>query len=291
MSLRSLSLLATLALASLPAAFAQGDGVTLPTTLHAGDSFSIGTQGSGSGVLYIVGPDQVLKRTVQLGQQASFAPGELHNAGHYMVLVTGPSATVSGGFDVLPALKPANLSFLAKPSRLAVDLHNGITGAVYVFDAYRNLMTQPAPVTFQLTTTAGAVQDKTVTTDYGRAWTEMDSTAKEGIDHFVARVGDITSERIIQQVPGDPCGLQMSATPNGKQVQLTTAPVRDCSGNAVPDGTVVTFTESYNGMQTTVDVPIKRGIATVTVPDRPGARISVATGVVMGNEIHLGGQH
>ena len=50
-----------------------------------------------------------------------------------------PSAE-SGSFDVLPANQPDSLSFLAKPSRLPVGLHDGITGAVYVFDAYHNLI-------------------------------------------------------------------------------------------------------------------------------------------------------
>ena len=35
------------------------------------------------------------------------------------------------------------LVFLAKPSRLPVGLHDGITGAVYVFDAYKNLIVTP----------------------------------------------------------------------------------------------------------------------------------------------------
>jgi hypothetical protein len=66
---------------------------------------------------------------------------------------------------------------------------------------------------------------------------------------------------------------------------VQTESVRDCSGNAVPDGTIVTFTETYDGGQSTVDVPLKRGIAEVKMPARPGARISVASGVVLGNEI------
>ena len=93
---------------------------------------------------------------------------------------------------------------------------------------------------------------------------------------------------MIQQVPGDPCGLQMTTKSAGQKLDLETAPVRDCSGNAVPDGTLVTFTESYNGAQTTVDVPLKRGVAKVEVPAIPGATITVASGVVLGNQIRRG---
>ena len=96
--------------------------------------------------------------------------------------------------------------------------------------------------------------------------------------------------RVIRQVPGDPCGLQMTARSAGQKVDLETAPVRDCSGNAVPDGTIVTFKEIYKDGEATVDVPVKRGIARTEMPAYPGATISVATGVVMGNEIRWGRQ-
>jgi hypothetical protein len=113
----------------------------------------------------------------------------------------------------------------------------------------------------------------------------MDSTAQQGADRFLARAGDVSSTRVVAQVPGDPCGLKMSARQLGQQLQLATDPVRDCNGNAVPDGTIVTFTENYRGGQSTVDVPLKRGIAAVEMPVHNGATISVASGVVMGNQI------
>jgi hypothetical protein len=82
----------------------------------------------------------------------------------------------------------------------------------------------------------------------------------------------------------------MSARPSGQKIELQTDPLRDCSGNAVPDGTIVTFTEVYDGRQSTVDVPLKHGIAQAELPAYNGAKISAATGVVLGNEIHWGKQ-
>ncbi len=108
----------------------------------------------------------------------------------------------NGAFDVVPAKNPANLSFLAKPSRLSVSLHDGISGAVCVFDPYQNLITVPTPVSFELSGVSAAAQTRTVATRNGCAWTEMDSAAKEGAAQFVARVGGISSTRVIQQVPG-----------------------------------------------------------------------------------------
>jgi hypothetical protein len=280
-----LCLLGGLALSTMQLAVAANPGMAVPKRIEAGSAFSIQLTGSGKATLYIVGPGQVLRRDVQLGDPTYFAEGSLHNAGRYIVILTADTSTQSDTLDVVPATKPASLSFLAKPSRLQVSLREGITGAVYVFDAYHNLIFAPIPVSFELSSPSGAVQKRTVVTQNGAAWTAMDSTAQQGIDRFVARSGEMSTTRVVGQVPGDPCGLKMSAKQSGKQVQLATEPVRDCSGNAVPDGTIVTFTENFNGDQSIVDVPLKRGIAEAQMPTHPGALISVASGVVMGNQI------
>src|SRR5215471_10126465 len=241
--------------------FAQSENLHLPKTIRAGSAFSVETSGSGPAVLYIVGPAQVVKRDVKLGQPVSIAPGDLTNAGHYLVFVAGDSFTNSGTLDVLAASEPAAVSFLAKPSRLPVALHDGISGVVYVFDVFQNLIVDPTQVSFQLSGVGGAPQTKNVSTTQGVAWTKMDSASRQGAAQFVARVGNTNSTRVIQQVPGEPCSIRMSAHPSGKRLAVETEPLRDCTGNAVPDGTIVTFTESYNGGEATVDVPLKRGIA------------------------------
>jgi hypothetical protein len=288
---RILPSLAALAVAGAFApAMAQSGTLDLPKNVEAGSSFSIPTSGRGNAILYIAGPAQVLKRDVQLGQPVLLAAGDLDNAGHYVVALVSPSSTETGELDVVPANQPATISFIAKPSRLPVGLQNGITGAVYVFDSYRNLITSPTPVSFQLSVASAATETRTETTRQGAAWTAINSATKEGSAKFLAQAGNVSATRIIQQVPGDPCGLKMSARKVGDKIQLQTDPLRDCSGNAVTDGTVVTFTESWNGGQTTVDVPLKHGMAEAEVPALNGARLSVATGVVMGNEIRWEGR-
>jgi len=277
-------------LAAIIPAFAQSGNLDLPKSVVAGSAFSIQSTGSGQGVLYIVGPSQALKRDVQLGQPIVIAAGDLDNAGHYLAVVASGRSTEAGEFDVVPASRPATLSFLAKPSRLPVGLQNGISGAVYVFDAFQNLITAPTPVSFQLSIPSEAIQSRTVVSHEGAAWTEMNSGTKDGNAKFVAGAGNVSATRVIQQVPGDPCGLEINARRVGSQIDLETDPLRDCSGNAVTDGTIVTFTESWNGGQTTVDAPLKNGIAQAEVPAYKGARISAATGVVMGNEIRWGDQ-
>ena len=269
------------------AAVAQGQSgdLRLPQKAVAGSAFTIQTSGSGPATLYVVGTGAALRRQVQLGDPVSFPAGDLDVAGHYVAFLEHGGSTDVGEFDVAPTTQAASLAFLARPSRLSVDRHDGISGAVYIFDAYHNLIPQSMSVSFQLSVPAGPGESRTVQSHDGAAWTQMNSSAREGAAKFVASVDGVSSDRVIQQVPGDPCGLKMSARPDGQKIALTTAPIVDCSGNPVPDGTIVTFTESYDGEQTTVDVPVKKDVAEAEVPSHQGARITVATGVVLGNEI------
>jgi hypothetical protein len=266
-------------------AAAQTPSLQFPKTVEAGSSFSVPTSGTGMGVLYIIGPAQVVRRSVQLGEAVVFAAGDLDNAGYYTAFLAGDSSSAAAEFDVISAHQPASLSFIAKPSRLPVGVHDGISGVVYVFDPFRNLLLQPMPVSFELSGIAGTAQPHTALTRDGVAWIKLDSAPKAGTVQLQARVGNITGRRVLQEVPGDPCNLRMSAHRSGTRIALETEPVRDCNGNPVPDGTIVSFTEKYGNSEATADVPLKRGVARTDVPARDGAVISVATGVVLGNQI------
>src|SRR6266567_4778465 len=261
--------------------------LNVPKLVEAGAAFAIATSGSGDAVLYIVGPGQVLRRKLQLGQTADFAPGDLYSAGHYVALLVEGSSAEQTEFDVVAARQPAGMSFFAKPSRIPVDLRQGISGVVYVFDRFHNLVLEPISVSFQLSGT-GAAPERTAMTHNGVAWLKVDSATKSGAAQFQAKVGSVTGKRVVQQVPGDPCNIKISARPSGQRIALETDLVRDCRGNPVTDGTIVTFTENFNGSQSVVDVPLKRGVARTDMPAHPGAVISVASGVVMGNEIWSG---
>lgn len=277
------------ALMASTAAVAQSSNMSLPPSVVAGSAFSIATTGSGKAVLYIVGPGQAVRHDVEMGQPVSISAGVLYNAGHYLVILANDSTTNTEPLDVVPAPNPETLGFLAQPSRLPVGVHNGISGAVYVFDAYHNLITTSITASLELSNSSGTVQSRSLPTLNGLAWAEMDSASKESTVKFVARVDGISSTRIIDQVPGDPCAITISAQPQNGKLLVQTAPVHDCSGNAIPDGTIVTFTETHNDMQSTVDVPLKQGFASVIMPAYKGAKISAASGVVAGNEIIWGG--
>ena len=278
-----------LAALALPASLALAQDLQIPHAVTAGQAFSVPTTGQGKAVFYIVGPTHALRRDVQLGEAISIAAGELCDAGHYVAVMVDGAATQTSEFDVKPSPEVGSLGFLAKPSRLPVNTHNGISGAIYVFDPYHNLITTPMTASLELAGAVGASQTRTVTTRNGLAWTTMDSAAKESAARFTARVGNISSTRVINQVPGDPCSISISARRNGSRLEVQTTPVRDCNGNAIPDGTIVTFVETYEGSQSTVDAPLKQGVASVTMPANKGATISVASGVVAGNEIRWNG--
>ena len=274
-------------------ASAQTSELRFPETVEAGAAFSVATSGSGHATLYIAGPGDAIRREIKLGENISFGPDDLHNAGHYVAFLVAGSSTQNAQFEVVASRQPATLSFLAKPSRLPVNLPNGLGGVAYAFDVFRNLVLQPQPVSFELSDSTGRTQSRTATTSNGVAWVKMNSAAKAGPAQFQAVAGNVHTKRVIQQVPGDPCSIRMTARGSGEKdkarVVLETEPVRDCNGNPVPDGTIVTFTETYNGGQSTVDVPLKRGVARTEMPARNGAVISVASGVVMGNEIRWSG--
>jgi hypothetical protein len=282
------SLLLAGTLAAVPLAAAQSASMTPPPSVVAGSAFAIPTAGSGHAELLIVGPGRALRYEVELGQSVTFAADTLNNAGIYSVILTG-SSPQSGLLVVTPAPAPKSVAFLAEPSRLPVGLPNAVSGVVYLFDAWRNLIIAPVPVSFTLSGSSGPPQTRAATARNGVAWMAMDSAPREGKAEFVARAGDASNKRVIQEVPGDPCNLSVTAKPNGNVLELETAPVRDCSGNPVSDGTIVTFTESYNGTQTTADVPLKKDVASIAMPAHPGATISVASGVVAGNQIHWSG--
>ena len=160
---------------------------------------------------------------------------------------------------------------------------------MYTFDKFHNLVTEPQAVKFELTVKDGGTLTRTEQTKAGMAFVGLDSSRKEGPAQFVANAGDVTEKRIVQQVASDPCNLRMRAERTKSGYEVSTDPIRDCSGNPVPDGTIVTFTANSKEGRSSVDARIKRGIAKAELPPMKDATISVASGVVMGNEIHIGG--
>lgn len=264
--------------------------IRLPQNIVAGQAITVGAGGAGEGTLYLVGPGQVIKRPMQAGQDVQIKAGELRSAGRWIAILRAGGNSRSQAFWVRPG-PPGNLSFLARPSRVPVARPDAISGVAVVFDSFQNLVLAPTPVKFSLSVDgAGAGASQTVASRNGVAWISSSSARKAGQAQFVATAGDASVRRVVQQVASDPCNLRMHMVERNKNgVIVETDPVRDCTSNPVPDGTIVTFAQNDSRGRSTVDARIKKGIARATLPFSDNATITVASGVVLGNELHLGG--
>jgi hypothetical protein len=273
-----------IALIFILTASALAQDLTAPDHAVAGTSTKLETTGSGDATLYLVGPATALKRAVKLGNPVELKPEDIAVAGTYTAVLKGATRT----FYVAPA-QPSVLVFLARPSRVAVEQKNAVSGVTFVFDKDKNLSFAPADVKFDLKVGDAAAASRSVTAHNGIAWTRFDSARREGAAQFVASLGSTSVRRVVQLTAAEPCNLRFHTSPAKKGVIVETDPVRDCAGNPVPDGTIVTFIENDGKTRSTIDARIKRGIARAELPGSPNATISAASGVVLGNEIRLGG--
>ncbi len=268
--------------------WARAADLRVPQNAVAGQPLSVTTLGDGEATLYLVGPGQVIKRSnVRLGDQVQIKGEELRSAGRWVAIIRGGSSAQSQVFWVRPG-KAENLNFLARPSRVPVAKQGVISGVAFVFDKNQNLVLEPAQVAFMLSVAGSPTISHTATTSNGVAWVKSSSAPEAGAAQFVASVGETSVRRVVQQVASDPCNLRMHLVERTKdQIVLETDPIRDCTGNPVPDGTIVTFTETDSTGRSVVDARIKKGIARAALPASDEARITVASGVVLGNELRL----
>ncbi len=266
--------------------WAHAAELRVPQNAVAGQPLKVTTIGSGTAVLYLVGPGQVIKRSVRLGDVVDIKGDELRSAGQWMAVIRGGSSAWSQVFWVQPG-KPESLNFLARPSRVPVNKPGVISGVAFVFDKNQNLVLQPTQVTFSLSVGGMSVSQK-VTSSNGVAWAKSSSAPKAGAAQFVASVDQASVRRVVQQVASDPCNLRMHVVEKTKDhLILETDPVKDCTGNPVPDGTIVTFIQTDAGGKSMVDARIKKGVARAELPASDDARITVASGVVLGNELRV----
>lgn len=265
-------------------------GLNPPTNLAAGEAITIPSSGSGAAIFYLIGPGRVAKRNVQAGDNIQISSEEITAAGIYQAILCKEKEQecASASFYVAPT-GGKELVFLVHPSRVAVGESNAISAVAVVVDRFQNLTLQPEGVVFRATTKETSLSSPPQQTRNGIVWTRLNSGPKDGTVEISAALGPRSERRVVQQVASEPCHLHVSAEQKGSRVVLQTEPVRDCRGNPVPDGTIVTFTKLDKLGRSTVDAPIKQGIARTEMAFSGPATISVASGVVAGNDINLGG--
>jgi hypothetical protein len=280
--------LATALLCLVAPLFAQDSSVHVPAGAVAGQTTSIPTSGSGSATFYLVGPAISLKRDVQLGQDIPLQGKEIQAAGRYVATVCSSSCSSAAFF--VTAAKASTLTFLVHPSRAPVGQSDMISGVTFPFDEFGNLVLTPETVDFQLASKQANLGSHSVQTRNGVAWFRTSSGKSAGSVQIAAALKDVNARRVVQQVASDPCRLQIKAQRTAKGIDVETEPVRDCAGNPVPDGTIVTFTAKNGDEISTVDAPVKQDVARARILAKGSVVISAASGVVMGNELRVAGQ-
>ena len=258
----------------------------VPASVTAGDEAAISTTGSGKATLYLLGPGVARKTDVNLGEEIHLQAQDLRNAGDYLALVC--SDTCHSGTFYVTASKPASLAFLVHPSRVPVGRGDALSGVAFPFDQFRNLVLTPATINFQLTAGDKSLFSKPVRTQNGAAWFRTASGKSAGVVQVTASVDDVNARRAVQQVASEPCNLRITGQRIPIGILVQTEPVHDCAGNVVPDGTIVTFSAAEANGKSTVDAPVKQGIARAQIEASGTTVISVASGVVMGNELRIG---
>jgi hypothetical protein len=267
-------------------AVAQDAPLRVPSDVVAGQAASIATTGNGSATLYLRGPSISFKRDVELGQNIDLSAKELQTSGDYVAVLCAGTCS-SARFFVAPG-KPTALTFLVHPSRAPVGLNDVISGVALPFDQFHNLILTPATIQFQLTAKGSAPSSRNLQTHDGVAWFRTSSGKSAGALQISASLSDLVARRVVQQVASDPCNLRIKGQRTAKGILVETEPVRDCLGNPVPDGTIVTFTAKDGHEVSFVDAPVKQDIARATLVAKGPVIVSAASGVATGNELRLG---
>ncbi len=262
--------------------------VRVPHSVVADEDASISTSGTGKATFYLVGPGISRRSDVNLGHEINLAGEELQHAGEYFALLCSSDCQSASFFVV--AAKPSSLTFLVHPSRVPVAQGDGVSGVALPFDQFQNFVLAPEFVNFQLTAKNGSLWSRSVPTKEGVAWFRTASGRSAGALQVRASLNDVSTLRAVEQVASDPCHLRITGQRNAKGILLQTEPIHDCAGNPVPDGTIVTFTASAGNGKSTVDAPIKQGVARAEIIAPGAVTISAASGVVMGNELRIGGR-
>jgi hypothetical protein len=260
----------------------------VPASVTAGQETTISTTGSGKATFYLLGPGVSNKSDVSLGEEIHLRSQDLRNAGDYLAIMCGETCRSSSFY--VTAAQPTGLTFLVHPSRVPAGMGEAVSGVALPFDQFHNLILDPVMVNFQLTAGNASLLSRAVRTQNGVAWFRTNSGKSAGKLQVVATLGTVSASRAVQQVAADPCNLRIKGQRTPKGIAVETDPVRDCSGNPVPDGTIVTFSAAGSGGRSTVDAPIKQGVARAQIEASGPQVISVASGVVMGNELRVGRQ-
>ena len=258
----------------------------VPQSVAAGREAEVSTTGSGKATFYLVGPGVSSRRDINLGQEIHLASTDLHYTGRYLAILCAAECQ-SSEFTVVTG-QAASVAFLVHPSRVPIRQADAISGVALLFDKYSNLVLTSVPVSFVVKSPKEDLLSKTIATHDGEAWFRTSSGKVAGPIQLTAAATELSAQRVVQQVASEPCNLRIRADNTPRGIEVQTEPVRDCAGNPVSDGTIVSFTGADSAGKLSIDAPIKGGVARARMNVAPPVVISAACGVTMGNELRVG---
>ena len=241
--------------------------------------------GSGSTTLYLFGPGGASKRTVQRGS-IELSGDELKVAGRYTAIVDGSSASffvTAAPLERSPS-SPILRACLPPPAaRCWVRPFSSTAFRILCSRQLRSAFGWPWRDVGRR-----AQRDRQEWSGLGAV--EFRTPQRPGAVHRFLRRGSMRGVWCsrLRPIPVRHSHERLACSPTAT-FWWRPRPFKDCSGNAVPDGTIVTFTSADAAGRSTVDARIKRGFARAELPRSSSATLSVAAGVVLGNEIHWGG--
>lgn len=259
--------------------------LSVPHLVAAGSDTTISTTGSGTADFYLIGPGVARTEGVKLGQEIHLSSDDLRYSGEYVAILCSPTCSSAGFF--VTAARPASLAFLVHPSRAPVRQPDVVSGVALLFDKFDNLVLRPATINFQVKGASETLFSRPIPMRNGAAWFSTSSGKTAGPVRLTASADDLTAQRALQQVASEPCNLRIKAQQTPKGIDVETDPVRDCAGNPVSDGTIVTFTGSDAQGKISIDAPIKGDVARARMNVPGPIVLSAACGVAMGNELRI----
>ncbi len=283
--IRDLSGIAVAGLLIALVSSASAQEINVPHSVAAGSDTTISTTGSGSATFYLVGAGVASKEDVKLGEEIRVAGDQLQYAGEYAAIVCSGTCTSAEFF--VTAGQPTSLAFLVHPSRVPVRQPDAVNGVALLFDKFDNLVIGPETINFEVKGARETLFSRAISTRDGAAWFRTSSGKTAGPVRLTASAGDLSAQRALQQVASEPCSLRIKAEQTAKGIEVETEPVRDCAGNPVSDGTIVTFTGTDPGGKISIDAPIKGDVARAHMNVPEPVVISAACGVAMGNELRI----
>jgi len=229
-------------------------GLALTPTGGASGAFDVA-----NGVYTVTGPITSVNATLA---GALFTP-TLGYSGTVVITATATDGAASDtGLVTLLINASANLTLTAAPDTLPVGSLSTITATVT--DGSNNPVPNGTVVSF--VTSLGSLSPASATTVNGVATATLSSTVA-GVATVTATVGSLSATAQVTFTAGAPANVALAANPSTLPVgnsSALTATVTDQFGNAVADGTVVSFTTSL-GSVSPVSATTVNGVATATL--------------------------